>query len=111
MVDAADRRQAGIAPAPRRRLGASASDLHAGTVFNYILTRAATVKVAIKHKGGKTVATLTRSGRKGKNALPFSGRILGKALSPGNYTAVLPRNQERNARSPRRSPFASRAAR
>ena len=69
--------------------GASAGDLHAGTVFNYILTGAATVKVAIKHKSGRTVATLTRSGRKGKNELPFSGRIKGKALIPGAYSAVF----------------------
>ena len=71
------------------RLLATGSALHAGTTFNYILNRAAKVTVVIKHKGGKTVATLTRTGKKGRNALPFSGRIAGKALTPGPYQAVF----------------------
>ena len=71
-----------------RASGATAST-QAGTTFNYILNRAAKVRVAIKHKGGKTVATLTRFGKKGRNGLPFSGRIEGKALTPGPYSATF----------------------
>ncbi|MBA3866095.1 MAG: hypothetical protein H0X42_07080 [Solirubrobacterales bacterium] len=76
------------------RAGARASSAAAGappvgTTFNFILNRAAQVKVAIKHKGGKTVATLVRTGHKGKNELPFSGRIKGKALDVGAYNAVF----------------------
>ncbi len=77
-------------PRPRSRASrASASAAHEGTTFSYIVSRAATVTVAIKHKGGKTVATLIRFGKKGKNELPFSGRIKGAALPPGAYSAVF----------------------
>jgi hypothetical protein len=36
-----------------------------------------------------TVVTLTRNAKKGLNAVPFSGRIRGKALAPGRYRAVF----------------------
>ena len=85
-----------------------------GTTFNYIIDRAATVRVAIQRAAGAgrkvgtscrtptarlkrkppctrfaTVATLTRAAQQGRNALPFSGRIRNKALKPGRYQAVF----------------------
>ncbi|MDQ6747649.1 MAG: hypothetical protein M3010_06030 [Candidatus Dormibacteraeota bacterium] len=33
--------------------------------------------------------TLTRISHAGRNQVPFSGRIRGKALKPGSYTAVF----------------------
>jgi hypothetical protein len=85
-----------------------------GTTFNYIIDRAATVRVAIQRAAGPgrkvgttcrtattrlkrrspctrfaTVVTLTRAARQGRNALPFSGRIRNKTLKPGHYQAVF----------------------
>jgi hypothetical protein len=84
-----------------------------GTVFNYILDRPAAARILIGRRGsgrrvGKTcrkatrtlirrpacaryatVATLRRSAVAGRNALPFSGRIMGKALPAGSYRAVF----------------------
>jgi hypothetical protein len=36
-----------------------------------------------------TVRTLVRSGHAGLNKVPFSGRISGKALTPGSYQATF----------------------
>jgi hypothetical protein len=85
-----------------------------GTTFNYIIDRAATVRIAIQRAAGAgrkvgttcrtptnrlkrrppctrftTVATLTRAAQQGRNALPFSGRIRNKTLKPGRYQAVF----------------------
>ncbi|UUY04226.1 hypothetical protein LRS13_01460 [Svornostia abyssi] len=85
-----------------------------GTTFNYIVDRPATVRVAIQRAAGKgkrvgtacrkptaklkrrpactrhtTVATLVRAAEQGRNALPFSGRIRGRALPAGAYQAVF----------------------
>jgi hypothetical protein len=61
-----------------------------GTVFNFILNRAAKVTVAIQAKGGgKALFTLTRKAHKGLNHMPFSGRFKGKAMAPGSYRAVF----------------------
>jgi hypothetical protein len=85
-----------------------------GTTFNYIIDRAATVRVAIQRAVGTgrkvgttcrtpttrlkhrppctrftTVATLTRAAQQGRNTLPFSGRIRNKALKTGRYQAVF----------------------
>ncbi len=84
-----------------------------GTVFNYILDKPGTVKIAItqatkgrragkkcvppsRRNAGKrpcrrtvTVVTLTRVSHAGVNHVPFSGRIRGKALKPGSYKAVF----------------------
>jgi hypothetical protein len=82
-----------------------------GTVFNYILDKAGTVKIVITglasgRRVGKrcltpspkntrrrrcsreiTYMTLTRLSSKGHNQVPFSGRIRGKVLAPGSYIA------------------------
>jgi hypothetical protein len=85
-----------------------------GTTFNYIIDRAATVRIAIQRAAGSgrkvgtkchtpttrlkhrppctrfaTVATLTRAAQQGQNALPFSGRIRNKPLKPSRYQAVF----------------------
>jgi hypothetical protein len=85
-----------------------------GTTFNYVIDRAATVRVAIQRAAGAgrkvgttcrtptnrlkrrppctrfaTVATLTRTAQQGRNALPFSGRIRNNALKAGRYQAVF----------------------
>jgi hypothetical protein len=84
-----------------------------GTTFNYIIDRAATVRIAIQRAAGAgrkvgktcrtvtkrlkrrpactrfaTVVTLTRAAQRGRNALPFSGRIRNKTLKAGRYQAV-----------------------
>ena len=82
-----------------------------GTIFNYILDKAGTIKIAItgsspgrrvgkkclapspKNTGKRkcsrptTYMTLTRVSHAGHNQVPFSGRIRGKVLKPGTYTA------------------------
>ena len=79
-----------------------------GTVFSFHLDQPATVTIAIRTaaRGGRgcrpsnregrgkrrctrtiTVATLTRSGRAGRNRVPFSGRIGRRPLKPGCYEA------------------------
>jgi hypothetical protein len=85
-----------------------------GTTFNYIIDRAATVRVGIQRAAGAgrkvgttcrtpnkrlkrrppctrfaTVATLTRAAKQGRNALRFSGCIRNKALKAGRYQAVF----------------------
>lgn len=84
-----------------------------GTVFNYILDKAATVTIVIMGTGpGKrvgrrcvapsrrnlarrrcsrqiTFATLRRLSAAGHNEVPFSGRTAGRALKPGAYKAVF----------------------
>ncbi len=92
---------------------ASAKRHKQGTTFAFRLDQAATVKIAIQKKApgrrvGRscranshrlrhkprctrtiTVATLVRSAHAGLNKVPFSGRIRGKALSPGSYQATF----------------------
>ena len=61
-----------------------------GTVFNFILNRPATVKVAIQRQGSaRPLITLVRKAHKGTNKMPFSGRIKGTAMKPGHYKAVF----------------------
>ena len=81
-----------------------------GTVFSFHLDQPATVTVVIRTaaRGGHgcrpsnreargkrgctrtiTVATLTRSGRAGRNRAPFSGRIGRRPLKPGRYEAAF----------------------
>ena len=43
--------------------------------------------MASRGKKKTTMAKLTRSGARGVNAVPFSGRIGTKALKPGKYGA------------------------
>jgi hypothetical protein len=68
----------------------SAVGLPEGTVFNYILNRDAKVTVAIRAEGStRPLVTLVRKGHQGRNKLPFSGRIKGKAMKPGRYRAIF----------------------
>ena len=82
-----------------------------GTVFTYTLNQDAAVTVEMKRvKAGRLVGKkckrptkatakkkkcdltehkLFRSGKEGKNTLPYSGRVKGKALRPGAYVAVF----------------------
>lgn len=75
-----------------------------GTTFLFRLDQPATVTIVIttsakcarteagtrgKSRCARTVASLTRSARAGMNKLPFSGRIRGKPLKPGDYRAVF----------------------
>jgi hypothetical protein len=86
---------------------------HKGTVFSFRLDRRATVKIAIQttargRRVGRTckpdshtlrrrprctrtvtVTTLSRTSHFGHNKIAFSGRIGGRALKPGHYTAVF----------------------
>ncbi len=92
---------------------ASAKRHKRGTTFAFRLDQVATVKIAIQAKtpgrrvgrscranSGRlrhkprctriiTVATLVRSAHAGLNKVPFSGRIRGKALTPGRYQATF----------------------
>ena len=75
-----------------------------GTIFSFRLDQPATVTMVIttsakcpraqagarrKPRCARTVATLTRSALAGLNKLPFSGRIRGRPLKPGDYRAVF----------------------
>jgi hypothetical protein len=84
-----------------------------GTTFSFSLDQSATIIAQIQRTGSgrrarhtcvgnskrlrrkprctiyTTVATLTRSAHAGLNKLPFSGRIGGKALTPGRYRALF----------------------
>jgi hypothetical protein len=71
-----------------------------GTIFSFGLDQAATVTVLIttktrcrhthsKRRCARAIARLTRSAHEGVNKLPFSGRIQGRPLRPGDYRAVF----------------------
>jgi hypothetical protein len=44
---------------------------------------------SVKKRKVKTVATLTRAGKAGKNSVKFTGRLGRKALAVGSYRAVV----------------------
>jgi hypothetical protein len=70
-------RKFSIGRAPRR-----------GTAFRLTLSKAATVKIAIR--GAKrATGTLKRASHKGANRIAFSGRIGRRALKPGRYVATI----------------------
>ncbi len=56
--------------------------------FSYRLSEAANVQISLR-RGGRRVATLTQSGRAGRNRLRFTGRVSGKPLATGGYRAVI----------------------
>ena len=75
-----------------------------GTIFSFRLDQPATVTIVITTSGkctrakagtrrnrrcARTVARLTRSAHVGLDKLPFSGRIRGRPLKPGDYRAVF----------------------
>jgi hypothetical protein len=75
-----------------------------GTTFLFRLDQPATITLVVTRTGRcrrpipgtrrrsrctRTVATLTRSAHAGLNKLPFSGRIRGTALAPGDYRAAF----------------------
>ena len=75
-----------------------------GTTFSFVLDQPAAVTIVItmratcaRTKAGRrrnprcarTVARLTRSAHAGLNRLPFSGRIRGRPLKPGDYRAMF----------------------
>ena len=98
--------------------GRTASASHKrGTVFSFRLDQPATVTVVIsdkrqvprapqprtrgKSRCSETVATLTRSAHAGVNKLPFSGRIRGRPLKPGDYRAVFAATNASGSSDPR----------
>jgi hypothetical protein len=61
-----------------------------GTRFAYTLSENAKVVVKVQRISTKrTVGKLTRSAKRGRNTIAFSGRIGAKALKPGRYRAVI----------------------
>jgi hypothetical protein len=93
-------------------LASTSKGVPRGTVFSYTLNQDAAVTVEMKKvKAGRQVGKkcrrptkatakqkkkcdltehrLFRSGKEGKNSLPYSGRVKGKALRPGSYIAVF----------------------
>lgn len=92
-------------------LASASKGVPRGTVFTYTLNQDAAVTVEMKKvKAGRLVGKkckrptkatakkkkcdlskhkLFRKGKKGKNALPYTGRVKGKALRPGSYVAVF----------------------
>ncbi len=104
---------AGATPVRARpQLSASASkSVPRGTVFSYKLDQGAAVTIEVeKTKGGRMVHgrcrelskgnakkkkcnrvehILKRSGKPGKNEVPYSARVKGKVLKPGRYSAVF----------------------
>jgi hypothetical protein len=94
----------------------AAASRERGTVFSFRLDQPATVTIAIttparcsRTRGGKrrehdcarTVARLTRRAHAGLNSLPFSGRIRGRALKPGDYRAVFTATSASGSSSPK----------
>jgi hypothetical protein len=84
--------------------GRTAAHAKRGTTFLFGLDQPATVTIVITTRAkcprktvgtrpnprcSRTVARLTRSGHAGFNKLPFSGRIRGRPLKPGDYRAVF----------------------
>ena len=94
-----------VAPMSTPLRGRTASARHKrGTTFSFRLDQPATVTVAItadakcrrissatprRRRCTRTVARLTRTAHAGLNKLPFSGRVRGKPLTPGDYRAVF----------------------
>jgi hypothetical protein len=104
-----------------------------GTTFRFALDRAASVTIAfarqasgLRARGGRCVRpsrrlrrararrctrlvvirpALTRAGRTGANAVPFSGRLGRRALAPGRYVATLTATAAGRAGAPRRLAF------
>jgi hypothetical protein len=81
-----------------------------GTVINYTLSEAATVRFAIRRvlprRRARLVGTLTRTGLAGENSLPFSGRIGRRPLPVGTYRLVARATDAEGNRSlPRRRTF------
>lgn len=103
-----------------------------GTTFRFVLDRAASVKIAFARQasglrsGRRCVspsrrlrrararrctrlvairAALTRTGRAGANAVPFSGRIGRRALAPGTYRATLTPSSDGALGAPRALSF------
>ena len=92
-------------------LASASKKVPQGTVFTYTLNQDAAVTVEMKRvKAGRLVGKkckrptkatakkkkcdltehkLFRSGKEGKNTLPYSGRVKGKALRPGAHVAVF----------------------
>jgi hypothetical protein len=92
-------------------LASASKGVPRGTVFSYTLNQDAAVTVEMKRvKAGRLVGKkckrrtkanakkkkcdltehkLFRKGREGKNSLPYSGRVKGKALRPGAHVAVF----------------------
>jgi hypothetical protein len=87
-----------------------------GTVFSFRLDQPATVTIVIRTsancartKAGtrrnrpcaRMVARLTRSAHVGLNKLPFSGRIRGRPLKPGDYRAIFAATSAGGSSTPR----------
>ena len=92
-------------------LASASKHVPRGTVFSYTLNQDAAVTVEMKRvKAGRLVGKkckrptkatrkkkkcdltehkLFRNGKEGKNSLPYTGRVKGKALRPGSYVAVF----------------------
>ena len=63
-----------------------------GTKLRFTLNEAATVKLTIvrtiRGHRVRTLVTLTATGRRGVNTVRFSGRVHGRALTPGRYRVL-----------------------
>ncbi len=108
-----------FAPGPKAtRVGASASRrrIRQGGRIAYRLSEKARVRIAIQKKGGSTAraskgkfilkGALIRNGRRGRNSVPFSGRIGGRPLTPGRYRMVVRATDQAGNRSkPKRKAF------
>lgn len=74
------------------------------TAFKFRLSEQATVRIAVRRRGGRKVGVLRRAGlRAGAHTVPFSGRIRGRRLRPGRYLAVLTATDAAGNRSRKRS--------
>jgi hypothetical protein len=87
-------RRFSIGRAPRR-----------GTAFRLTLSKASTVKIAIRH-AKRSAGTLKFATRQGANRIAFSGRIGRRALPLGRYVATITAAEASGKRSaPRTLPF------
>ena len=63
-----------------------------GTTIRFTLSKGSSVSIAIrsvKKRKVKTIGTLRRAGKAGKNSVKFTGRLGRKALAVGSYRAVI----------------------
>lgn len=89
-VSGRSRGHAGRAGGTRARRGAASVRPRRGTAFLFDLSEPAFVSIRIARLGGRrALGSLTAPGNVGVNRRVFRGRLNGRPLSPGRYTALL----------------------
>jgi hypothetical protein len=85
-------RKFAVAPRATALTARKKAKVKRGTTIRFTLSEASSVSIAIrsvKKRKVKTIGTLTRAGKAGKNSVKFTGRLGRKALAVGSYRAVV----------------------